>query len=178
MGEWLKIPEHDADAKGLKYDPTQRRSPRSKKPEQRQGEKAEQLKAQVEDGNRPSLRIPPETRMWCYQGVDAMAPHLNGEVYWQPWDATVKATALSMKGSKFDLRFKCQELASGDLDCKYGNWGKSPRLIPSFFGRIAYHLFFSTRKPTVKSQYEILSGDWLVSTMYRRSLGVEQSPDQ
>merc|ERR1712194_378865 len=93
------------------------------------------------------------------------------EVYWQPWTAASQSTNMDAKGRDFDMRFNCRYMDGQDeLDCKHGNWGDNQRVIPKFFGRIAYHMFFSTRKPYVKSESAVLSGDWLASEMYRRSL--------
>merc|ERR1712194_259718 len=108
-------------------------------------------------------------------GKDGMAAHLNGEIYWQPWNAQLGITDTSFSGDTsgrtFDMRFSCKELPSGDLECKKGNWGNGLRIFPQFFQRISYHLFFSTKRPTARSKKEVMGGTYLVSEMYRRSLG-------
>lgn len=168
--EWLKIPRSDPDLKPLQMDPTQRRrsAPSSAK---QNGPEAEKFRALVAAGNARSQQWPPGMRTYCMRGADGMAPHLNGEVYWQPWNAKEGTTHNGpYKQGQYDQRFSCKELAGGDLECKKGNWGNQHRTLSKFFGRISYHLFFSTKKPHDKTRDEVLNGDYLVSEMYRRSL--------
>jgi len=123
--------------------------------------------------------VPDGTRVFCMRGAEGMAIP-NGEVFWQPWDreasATKKVSAAHMAHAPmptteyFDARFACR-LHKDDLMCTSGDWGKSRKVFPSFFQRTAYHLFFSTKRPDVRDRQAILSGDWLVSEIYRRSLG-------
>merc|ERR1711879_879273 len=103
-------------------------------------------------------------------GDDGLAPHLNGEIYWQPWiDSEGKSDVSIQDQVHYDVRFDCRKTA-GNLECKKGNWGVSQRNFPNFFGRLAYHLFFSTRRQEVKSRKEITEKSWLLSAMYRMSL--------
>merc|ERR1712032_572594 len=101
-------------------------------------------------------------------GRDGMTPHLNGEVYWQPWNSSVGKTGRVRGRGPFDLRFSCieasgEEASSGNLKCKSGNWGKETRVLQNFFGRVAYHLFFSTNKPNVRTTEDVFRGGWLIS---------------
>jgi len=170
--EWLKIPSADADLRPLQLDPTQNKQGYFKKSSRRQGPDAEKIAERVAKGNVKSMQWPAKTRYYCMRGAEGMAPHLNGEVYWQPWNSKTKATQEDRSGGSFDMRFACQERASGDLDCSKGNWGKSRRNFPRFFGRLAYHLFFSTKKPYARSRSDILETGYLLSDMYKRTLGL------
>jgi len=170
--EWLKIPSSDADLRPLQLDPTQNRQGIFKKSSNRQGADAGKIAERVAKGNVKSMQWPAKTRYYCMRGAEGMAPHLNGEVYWQPWNSKTKATQEDRSGGSFDMRFACQERASGDLDCSKGNWGKSRRNFPRFFGRLAYHLFFSTKKPYARSRSDILETGYLLSDMYKRTLGL------
>jgi len=126
----------------------------------------------VAAGNKKAKQLPDETKMFCFRGNEGMAPHLNGEIYWQPWIESARTTNLTVKdASQYDVRFDCLETKDGDLNCKAGNWGRNTRNFPNFFGRIAYHLFFSTRRSQVESKKEIAEKSWLLSAMYRKSLG-------
>jgi len=178
--EWLKAPlSQDPDSKGApKPDPTKPRRTRSAEDEEvsvllRAASNATSVLAAVALGNRPSAQVPDGTRVFCMRGAEGMAIP-NGEVFWQPWDreasATKKAHAPMPTTEYFDARFACR-LHKDDLMCTSGDWGKSRKVFPSFFQRTAYHLFFSTKRPDVRDRQAILSGDWLVSEIYRRSLG-------
>merc|ERR1712217_702301 len=130
-------------------------------------------------------QLPSETRVVCLRGVEGLAPHTNGEMYYQAWDAKARATRLAPGERKYDHRFSCKEQDDGSLMCAYGNWGKQPRRFPNFFGRMAYHLFSSAHKffpgwqaahrQAVKSPEDILSAGWLLSEMYRRSFNLPEA---
>merc|ERR1711920_1193642 len=107
-----------------------------------------------------------------------MAPHLNGEVFYQPWDTRARATDPNVMSAEFDHRFACNEQGEGDLYCTHGNWAtkRQPRLYQCFFRRVAYHLFFSTRKVFARSTDEVLEKGWLLSELYRRSFEHAESP--
>jgi len=97
-------------------------------------------------------------------------------VYWQPWDKENRRTDLKWPASKdYDMRFDCAEV-DGDLDCRKGNWGNDRRVIKNFFNRVSYHLFFSTKKPSVRSVDDVLNGHWLISDMYQRTLSSSPAP--
>jgi hypothetical protein len=119
-------------------------------------------------------------RLFCLAGNESLTPHLNGEVFWQPWDAlrgaTWNATRLGVPSSAYESRFQCVRGTSPlDLECSSGTWGASKRVMKNFFGRPAYHLFYSTMQKSgswALSKMDILRMDWLVSEMYRRALGL------
>jgi mannosyltransferase OCH1-like enzyme len=116
-------------------------------------------------------KLPSDVKLYCFQGDEAMTPHLNGEVYWQHWSSDNNHSREQVSNPLYDKRFACQ--ADGqDLKCTEGNWGKSHRTIPNFFGRLAYHLFFSTTAKGSSSKQDVFSKSWLVSDMYKRSLGL------
>merc|ERR1712217_870004 len=169
--EWLKQPLLDSDARGEpKLDPTKKNLKKGKSTV-RNGAEAEAILAAVAKGRKPAIPIPDSTRMFCFRGPEGMAAHVNGEVYWQHWDAK-KAVSIATKDSgRYDVRFDCRE-DKGDLYCDAGNWGKGPRRIQQFFGRIAYHLFFSTRRPHVKKRSEVFQAGWLLADLYQRSLNM------
>jgi hypothetical protein len=179
--EWLKAPlSKDPDSWGApKPDPTKhQKRKRSAEDEElsvlmRAASNATSVLAAVDLGNRRSAQVPDGTRVFCMRGAEGMAIP-NGEVFWQPWDreasATEKARAPLPTGDHFDTRFACR-LHREDLVCANGDWGENGKVFPSFFQRTAYHLFFSTKRPDVGDRRSILSGDWLLSEIYRRSLG-------
>jgi len=68
------------------------------------------------------------------------------------------------------VRFQCHEEDNGDLKCSKGNWGDFEEVFPNFFGRTAYHLFFSTHHFDKDTPEESLSSDWLLAEIARRSL--------
>eukprot|EP00929_Paragymnodinium_shiwhaense_P013920 TRINITY_DN121768_c0_g1_i1.p1 TRINITY_DN121768_c0_g1~~TRINITY_DN121768_c0_g1_i1.p1 ORF type:complete len:909 (+),score=198.56 TRINITY_DN121768_c0_g1_i1:50-2776(+) len=122
-------------------------------------------------------RLPAGLKLYCFQGDQTMTPHLNGEVYWQHWSGDETLEDTSKVQYRYDTRFNCS--AEGvDLLCSKGNWGDSHRRIPNFFGRIAYHLFFSTTSKESLSRDDVFAKQWLVSDMYRRSLGLKPSPSK
>lgn len=135
-------------------------------------EAAQRLMEAVKNGNRPAKKVPPETRLYCLNGPYGLAPHINGEVYWQPWSQEKQATG-SQTGKNFDMRFDCQLAGTEDLSCLHTNTGDfhdNPKLFPRPFNRMAYHLFFSTRRMHVGTRQELLDGPHLLSELYRRSL--------
>jgi len=171
--EWLKQPKYDADLDVLRLDPTQKHDKNKKGgAADRSPEDLRKASDAVAAGNKKAKQLPDETKMFCFRGNEGMAPHLNGEIYWQPWIESARTTNLTVKdASQYDVRFDCLETKDGDLNCKAGNWGRNTRNFPNFFGRIAYHLFFSTRRSQVESKKEIAEKSWLLSAMYRKSLG-------
>jgi len=172
--EWLKNPDQDADAQGeQKLDPTKQHSSQvlSKLKSKREGAEAEKILAQVAAGNTPAKKLPPETQMYCLRGPDAMTPHLNGEVYWQRWNAAKGRTVTSETSRLYDNRFDCTEGYDGELECVRGNWGNAPRNMPRLFNRTAYHLFFSTRREVLRRKEDVYKAEWLLSELYARSLG-------
>jgi len=164
--EWLKNPAQDADDSELGRAST---SATMAKLAGAAGKEAELLGA-VLLGNKPAKRFPIDSRIFCFQGRDGLAPHLNGEVYWQKWDAMTQATSHDTASSdQYDVRFQCK--ANGDdLECTKGNWGEDPRKFSNFFGRIAYHLFFSTRALDKGTPEDTLTADWLIAELHRRSM--------
>ncbi|CAK0852012.1 unnamed protein product, partial [Prorocentrum cordatum] len=173
--EWLKQPHRDSDARGApQLDPTRFKG-KGRSPQDpgrpRTGPEAEDVLKAVELGNREAKQLPPGTKLWCLRGEDGFTPHTNGEVYWQGWDHALQRTDRSKDDkSVYDVRFDCQEVGDRDLDCKTGNWGSRHKLIPKFFGRIAYHLFFSTRRVVKQTREEIFEAQWILSELYRRAL--------
>merc|ERR1711972_762692 len=167
--EHLKTPENDHDTKGPpRLDPTKRH----KEQKSAAVSEADRVAAleKVEQGNVPAQLVPPGPRLYCYRGPEGMAAHAVGQIYWQPWDPVAKKTKHDLVGKKYYPDFDCEERDNGDLDCKYGNWGKTPRVFQRFFKRAAYHLFFSTHRGPAASKQDILKDGWLISEMYRRSL--------
>jgi len=125
----------------------------------------------------PAENIPANVTTYCLKGEDSLTPHLNGEIFWQAWDHRRSATLLQRdrKMKEYDDRFDCA-LSGAQMNCTKGEdmFGSHPLRIPKFFDRTAYHLFFSTRNVDVSSKEDILQGDWVISEMYRRSLGVKR----
>jgi len=165
--EWLKNPAKDPDVATWNAKPKASSTGVS-------GPDVDAILAAVERGNAKSKQLPADARIFCFEGRDGLAPHLNGEIFWQKWDSNARATsadAAKASKDKYDLRFQCREERNGDLHCDRGNWGDSDEVFPNFFGRIAYHLFFSTGAVNTNSAAESLSSDWLLSELLRRSIG-------
>jgi len=151
------------------------RKPRGPDDPLRRTPEARGVLAAVELGRAQAARVPASARVLCLAGEDGMAPHINGEVYWQPWDLKAGATGSTESKDKahYEFRMACREESGGDLTCDHGNWGKSQRNYTRFFNRTAYHLFFTFHvDKSVKTEREILEKDWLLSEMYRRALGM------
>jgi len=108
-------------------------------------------------------------KLYCLHGDNSLTPHLHGQVFWQPWSPIHKKTGTGhweLPEKKFDCE---EDEASGDLNCK-----TSPRVIKNFFNRPAYHLFFSTfASKKIKTEQEMLHRPWLLSELFRRSLGLK-----
>lgn len=172
--ELLKQPWKDADRKGPpQKDPTKR----SHKGENA-GEKAanpeevQRVKALIVKGNENSLNHHPGTRVHCLKNELSHAPYLNGEAYWQPWDSKTQRTG-KKQGGDYDNRFNCWEGEDDDLICsKTHRHEGQQRVFKKFFRRASYHLFFSTKHVKGMSRQQVLDGDWLLSELYRRSLGL------
>jgi len=167
--EWLKNPAMDPDAAIWNAKPKRPTKDVS-------GSDVDAILAAVERGNAKSKQLPPDARIFCFEGRDGLAPHLNGEIFWQKWDANAHATsadAAKASADQYDLRFQCREESNSDLKCDKGNWGDGDEVFPNFFGRIAYHLFFSTKAFDTDSTKTSLSSDWLLSELLRRSLGTD-----
>lgn len=166
--EHIKLPSKDHDLQGNPIDPTQLKKHRNF------------TRRFLQAGADPPFQLAGDTVMKCLAGSEGFAPHINGEVYWQPWDRKAQATLplgdAQAEGGYYDERFACIEVKDkeDDLICKRGNWGEVERRFSNFFHRIAYHLFFSTKQPDVKSVEEALESDWLLSEMFRRSLGLSR----
>jgi len=164
--EWLKNPVLDPDDSALGRASTSAATAKLKGATPKEAE----VLAAVLHGNRPAKRLPADVRIYCFQGPDGLAPHLNGEVYWQKWNTMAQATSHEIASAQeYDLRFDCKETGKGDLECAKGNWGPDPRNFSNFFGRIAYHLFFSTRSMDKGTPEDTLAADWLIAEMHRRS---------
>lgn len=166
--EFAKDPEADCPAN---ISSPRKRWPLSPDHPSRQTPEAKLVLAAVERGRARPTPLADDLRLFCLAGSDGMAPHLNGEIYVQPWDSLAGATDSKKKGKKYDARFRCRAHGA-DLVCKRGNWGKEPRRIPKFFERTAYHLFHSVKQLQVRSEAAVLQGDFLLSELYRRSLGL------
>eukprot|EP00039_Didymoeca_costata_P007989 m.106918 g.106918 ORF g.106918 m.106918 type:complete len:349 (-) comp13904_c0_seq1:5961-7007(-) len=126
----------------------------------------ESWKNRHKDDEPPISYWPSDIKLFCLYGSNTLTPHLHGEIYWQPWNASTQKTGTGhWELPKF--KFECKEDDNGAMDC--GRKGK----IENFFGRVAYHLFFSTfNSGKVKTAKEVLHRPWLISEMYRRSLGL------
>lgn len=165
--EHMKLPEHDHDKNEAVLDPTQ----------QQNGTDASKLGAIW--GAERAAQLPNGTVYACLTGPENLAPQINGEIYWQRWNKTSNSTVewdkeAAQAKDKYDHRFDCKTLTDGSMQCEKGFFFpyEGKKKMPNFFGRVAYHLFFSTRSVQVESAEEILGGDWLISEMYRRSLGI------
>lgn len=178
--EHLKIPQCDDDAppRPAKWCPFWR-PPLKDLPAPRKGdaEVAEVLR-QVKAGNRPAATFEQWSRVYCLAGSDSLTPHLNGEIYFQRWNSTsIPQATRNITAPEYDKRFDCVEQGDGDVYCPYGNWAKerAPRNHRRFFHRMAHHLFLSNpnrkNKIDVKTVDDIWNTEWLLTEMYRRSLG-------
>jgi len=162
--EWLKNPDNDADARSD--------APVAGVPLKRNSPKEVKVLEAVELGKRPAKALPEDARIFCFQGNESLSPHLNGEVYWQKWDSDTRATSTAKADEDdYDTRFQCKDV-KGDLVCDRGQWGQEPRVIPDIWGRMAYHLFFSTSRREKRTAEEMLQSDWMIAELYRRSLGL------
>eukprot|EP00928_Gymnodinium_smaydae_P046616 TRINITY_DN31064_c0_g1_i1.p1 TRINITY_DN31064_c0_g1~~TRINITY_DN31064_c0_g1_i1.p1 ORF type:complete len:780 (+),score=116.17 TRINITY_DN31064_c0_g1_i1:48-2387(+) len=125
-------------------------------------------------------QLPSSLSMFCVAGNESFVPHINGEIFWQPWDAQHGQTAARVESpgalKLYEQRFRCKTKracgAQEDMECSLGNWGTEYRVMHDFFGRRAYHLFFSTTNKWATTKLDVLNMDWLLSDMYRRSLGL------
>jgi len=176
--EILKYPPADYDRKVGGSDLDKSKSENKKWLDQNKT-KCRDLNERTMADDQVSQDMPSTVKTFCMRKEQSMTPHLNGEVYWQPWDKDQKKSIsmlskdLKFPEKSYDPRFICTENAAGALVCPEGNWGKNQRTHDNFFGRTAYHLFFSTRRPSVTTKEEVLKGDFMVSEMYRRSLGLK-----
>lgn len=184
--EHLKQPECDYDivtdhrpdhcARPMNEDPP-KKQPLSPNHPLRTSIENKSILATVERGNARADPFPNNTKLLCLAGTDGVIPHLNGEVYWQPWDNAKGTTGSNEKingtnlTKQYDLRFSCREDNGGNLTCDHGNWGHKHRNYSKFFHRTAYHLFFTTRLKQAESEGQVFQRNWLLSEMYRRSLG-------
>jgi len=168
--EHLKYPPYDADVRSVRFSSGAQQS-KVKTPK---NEEEKRIRGAVERGKATAQQLPADVRLYCFSGSEGMAAHLNGEMYWQAWDPKAGATTTARLGTKFgfESRFDCKYTDSGDISCLQGTWGKGQRVFYNFFGRTAYHLFFSTHKEPIKRPEQMLQGRWLLSEMYRRALQV------
>jgi len=163
--EWLKNPASDPDVHRWNAKP-------NPSPNGESGPGVDAILAAVERGNAKSKQLPPDARIFCFEGREGFAPHQNGEIFWQKWDSNARATSTdAARMDEYDVRFQCHEEDNGDLNCSKGNWGDSKAVFRNFFGRTAYHLFFSTGARQKDTPEEALSSDWLLAEFLRRSLG-------
>jgi len=179
--ELLKMPWEDADRRpgGAKLDPT---NPKNRDYIENGQPMCKDLhlgRHYDASANVPAKNIPSNVTTYCLKGDENLTPHLNGEVYWQPWDHKTASTLLERgrrKMHEYDDRFNCSLSGFGEMNCNkgHGMGGDGPLRLANFFNRTAYHLFFSTRSVHSHTKEEILQGDWVVSEMYRRSLGVKK----
>jgi len=145
-------------------------------------EEVEKVLQAVNDGNQKAKQIPAEAQLYCLNGIRGLAPHLNGEVYWQPWNSATQTTGELLKTQpdykQFEDRFSCKQVNENDLECTHsqdGDHTKKPQVYKDFFNRMAYHLFFSLRTVNPETREQMLQGNWMLSEMYRRSLGVAKA---
>ena len=124
-------------------------------------------------------------KIWCLNGDHNMIPHTNGEVYWLPWNVKEQRTAHNQHFVLPNYKVNCTEVDNGneahDLDCGPVPTKRMvipPRILRSFFGRTVYHLFFSAgfhggamRSGKFKEPKDVLHKSWLLSELFRRSLG-------
>jgi len=170
--EWLKNPTEDADSSSWHSPPKEG----STSIAVGVGPDANAVLAAIERGNAKPKQLPQDARIFCFQGPDSFAPLLRGNIYWQKWDAKAHATsadAAKDSTGQYELQFQCQELGNGHLKCEKGIEEELPNfnVIPNFFGRTAYHLFFSLRASDKTTPQATLESDWLAAELLRRSLG-------
>jgi len=172
--EWLKNPASDPDKEHYW-------NAKPKAPPKRvgSGPDVDSILAAIKRGNAKSKQLPRHARIFCLQGRDALQPHTNGAIYWQKWDSGAHATsadAAEASAKEYDLRFQCREKGRGDLYCNRGDWTGSDEdtefnpNFRNFFGRTAYHLFFSTTTHHKKTAEDVLTSDYLAAELLRRSL--------
>ena len=127
----------------------------------------------------PLAQIPPETKMWCLNGDRTPIPHINGEIYWIPWDPVAKRSGSHPWVMPF-YKANCTLDDGGGLDCEAVQTRRmliKPKRYRNFFGRVAYHLFFSTfhshmlNHKLVTTTTDVLRGNYLISELLRQSLG-------
>lgn len=168
--EHIKLPSHDHDRKPSVRDPTKNFEG---------SEEFEGVKVLSSSGKDKPFQHPEGMKFACFGGDKSMAPHINGEIFWQRWDRETNSTLEDMDDAvydpkKYDRRFSCTlDTVSGDMNCESGNWAKGQhRTFKNFVGRIAYHMFFHTRMNYVRDREEALNSDWFIAQMYRKSLGL------
>eukprot|EP00039_Didymoeca_costata_P027232 m.17874 g.17874 ORF g.17874 m.17874 type:complete len:405 (+) comp6135_c0_seq1:112-1326(+) len=118
-------------------------------------------------------------KMYCLNGDRNLIPHINGEIYWMPWKPLQNKTA-NGPWAMPHYKINCTLTPEGDMDCGEVHTRRAvlrPKKFRNFFGRIAYHLFFTTYHKNalkeVKTPKDVLRKNWLLSEMYRRSLGMK-----
>lgn len=164
--EWLKDPGSDADFVNWDSKPTWK----SKNAAAGSGHGADAVLAAIESGNAKPKPLPQNVRIFCLQGRESFSPLLNGNIYWQKWDAKVHATSTDVakdSNDQYELDWNCREVGNGDLSCDRGVNG----VIPNFFGRIAHHLYFALKAADKPTRDETLASGWLAAELLRRSLG-------
>lgn len=171
--EWLKNPMEDADSSSWRSPPNER----SKSMADSVGPDANAVLAAIEHGNAKPKKLPQDARIFCFQGEESFAPLWTGDIYWQKWDAKARATsadAAKDSTGQYSLQFQCQDIGNNNLNCNQGITDMGPPsvgVIPNFFGRMAYHLFFSLMAHDKPTREETLKSDWLAAELIRRSLG-------
>lgn len=167
--EHLKTPGNDHDGRGPpKVDPTQKKHSKGTQKVARTSPEDLKILEKVKSGNVQAAMVPNGTKVYCFRGLDSMAPHCVGQLYWQPWDTQANVTGKATKGGQFDDLFACHMENGDDMVCDRTNENK-PKTFPGIYGHIAYHLFFSTKRRSANSKKDILEHGWLLSEMYRRS---------
>ena len=144
---------------------------------------------EVVASDEPLLTMVPDTaRFYCLNGRRSLTPEVNGALFWMPWDEGKGETAGGIPPDEWEMpqfrqHCKLDEL-SGDLAC--GGRERpdfppgphqhiEPKTYDKYFGRPAYHLFSSTHQPIdahVLTADDVFQGDWVISMMYRKALGV------
>eukprot|EP00039_Didymoeca_costata_P002613 m.61446 g.61446 ORF g.61446 m.61446 type:complete len:391 (+) comp11412_c0_seq3:171-1343(+) len=119
-----------------------------------------------------------DINMFCLNGDRTLIPHVNGEIYWMPWSPYEGQTPDGPWAIP-NYKIRCN-LTDGDLDCSAVQTRRAllkAKRYRNFFERIAYHLFFSTFHKSAlrhaKTTKDVLHRNWLISEMYRRSLGLK-----
>ena len=88
------------------------------------------------------------------QAFDVSLVDIGPELFWRPWPYSYNGV-------------QCKRVGD-NMHCT----GTKQRTVENFFGRKAYHLFFTGCSDKMMSKEELLGGDLLLSHMYRQSLGI------
>jgi len=123
----------------------------------------------------PITDTPADAKLWCLEGTRTPIPHINGEIYWIPWDPIAGRTPHEGKYVIKTYQANCSITELEELDCQPVQTRRQlirAKKYANFFNRICYHLFFSTYKDNKLTEVkQVLHKNWLVSELMRRALG-------